>query len=115
MKYGLTDRDIKYIIESIKSFSEITEVILFGSRAKGNFKNGSDVDMAIKGENITHNTVTRLSYLLNEEKPLPYYFDIVHYEKINEPKLIEHIDRVGIVFYHHLHTKHISLINKTIR
>ncbi|GAX61307.1 DNA polymerase beta domain [Candidatus Scalindua japonica] len=38
MKYGLLDRDIKYIIESIKTFSEITEVILFGSRAKGSSK-----------------------------------------------------------------------------
>jgi len=99
MKYGLKDRDFKYITESIRTFSEITAVILFGSRAKGNFKTGSDVDMAIKGENITHSTVTRLSYLLNEEKPLPYYFDIVHYEKISEPELKEHIDRVGVVFY----------------
>ena len=99
MKYGLKDRDFKYIIESIRTLSEITEVILFGSRAKGNFKTGSDVDIAIKGENITHSTITRFSYLLNEEKPLPYYFDIVHYEKINEPELKEHIDRVGIVFY----------------
>jgi predicted nucleotidyltransferase len=99
MKHGLEERDINYIIESIKTFSEIKEVVLFGSRAKGKFKKGSDVDMAIKGENVTHNTVTRLSFILNEEKPLPYYFDIVHYEKIKEPELSEHIDRVGIVFY----------------
>lgn len=99
MVYGLKNRDIKHIIESIKAYSEIKEVVLFGSRAKGNFRNGSDVDMAIKGEEITYSTVTHLSYLLNEEKPLPYYFDIVHYEKINEPKLIEHIDHVGIVIY----------------
>lgn len=99
MKNGLEERDIKYITESIKTFSEIKEVVLFGSRAKGKFKKGSDVDMAIKGENITHSTVTHLSHLLNEEKPLPYYFDIVHYEKIKEPELLEHIDRAGIVFY----------------
>ena len=99
MKYGLNERDIKYIIESIKTFGEIKEVVMFGSRAKGNCKKGSDVDMAIKGENITHSTVTRLSYLLNEEKPLPYYFDIVHYEKIKEPELLGHIDRVGVIFY----------------
>ncbi len=55
--------------------------------------------MAIKEENITHSTVTSLSYLLNEEKPLPYYFDVVHYEKTEEPELTEHIDRVGILFY----------------
>ncbi len=48
---------------------------------------------------ITHSTVTHLSYILNEEKPLPYYFDIVHYEKIDEPELIKHINRVGVVLY----------------
>ena len=99
MNYGLEKRDIKHIIESFKAFSEIKEAVLFGSRAKGNFKKGSDVDMAIKGENITHRIVTRLSSILNEEKPLPYYFDIVHYEGIDEPELKEHIDRVGIVLY----------------
>ncbi len=101
MKYGLKERDIKHIIESFMVFSEIKEAILFGSRAKENFKKRSDVDIAIKGENITHDTVIHLSNLLNEEKPLPYYFDIVHYESIEEPDLTEHIDRIGIVIYEH--------------
>lgn len=95
---GLLQKDIELIKHGISQFPEITGVILFGSRAKGNFKPGSDVDLAIKGVDITHTTVSRLSFMLNEEIPLPYFFDIVHYEKITEPELIHHIDRVGINF-----------------
>ena len=99
MSYGLFERDIAAITQAISQFPEISQTILFGSRAKGNYKPGSDVDLAIKGAEINYATVSRLSFMLNEELPLPYFFDIVHYEKITEPKLIEHIDRVGRLFY----------------
>jgi predicted nucleotidyltransferase len=99
MKYGLIERDFIYINEAIREFPEITEVILFGSRAKGNYKTGSDVDLAIKGDLITYEITARFADCLNEEKPLPYFFDVVHYETITEPKLKEHIDRVGIKIY----------------
>jgi predicted nucleotidyltransferase len=96
MKYGLIERDFVYINEAIREFPEIAEVILFGSRAKGNYKIGSDVDLAIKGDRITYEITARFADCLNEEKPLPYFFDVVHYEEISAPKLKEHIDRVGI-------------------
>ena len=99
MSYGLLERDIAAITQAISQFPEISQTILFGSRAKGNYKPGSDVDLAIKGTEINYATVSRLSFILNEELILPYFFDIVHYEKITEPKLIQHIDRVGKVLY----------------
>lgn len=99
MKYGLIERDFICINEAIREFPEITEVILFGSRAKGNYKIGSDVDLAIKGDLVTYEITARFADCLNEEKPLPYSFDVVHYEAIAEPKLKEHIDRVGIKIY----------------
>ena len=99
MPYGLQDRDLKHIIESVQAFPEIDLVVLFGSRAKGTQKTGSDVDLAIKGESVTYETAVRLADMLNEEKPLPYFFDVLHYESINEPRLVEHIDRVGVVIF----------------
>ncbi|MFZ4704198.1 MAG: nucleotidyltransferase domain-containing protein [Candidatus Methylumidiphilus sp.] len=99
MPYGLLERDLKLIIESVQSFPEISSAVLFGSRAKGTHKIASDVDLAIKGESITYETAIRLADMLNEEKPLPYYFDVLHYESINEPSLLDHIDRIGIVLY----------------
>jgi len=69
---------------------------LFGSRAKGNYKTGSDLDLAIKGDRITYEITARFADCLNEEKPVPYFFDVVHYEAIANPMLKSHIDRVGI-------------------
>jgi predicted nucleotidyltransferase len=99
MKYGLLERDLSYIKKGIDNFPEIEEVILFGSRAMGNFKKASDIDLAIKGIKVTRTTVIRLSGLLNEEYPIPFFFDIVHYEKIGNIKLKEHIDKYGISLY----------------
>jgi len=103
MSYGLKDRDMKHIIESVQAFPEIDFLVLFGSRAKGTQKIASDVDLAIKGESVTYETAVRLADMLNEEKPLPYFFDVLHYESINEPRLVEHIDRVGVVLYSKSH------------
>jgi uncharacterized protein len=99
MLYGLRDSDLSQIMDAIAQFDEISEVVLFGSRAKGNYKAGSDVDLAIKGDRVTHTTLLELSDCLNEEKPLPYFFDLVHYETLDEPRLAEHIDRVGVVIF----------------
>ncbi|WP_069472107.1 nucleotidyltransferase domain-containing protein [Candidatus Marithrix sp. Canyon 246] len=99
MKFGLKQRDMDNIRLALKKFPEIEEAIIFGSRAMGNYKNGSDIDISIKGNNISHRTLARLNSLLEEELPIPFFFDIVDYAKISSDKLIAHIDRVGIVFY----------------
>ncbi|MBM7571850.1 nucleotidyltransferase family protein [Aquibacillus albus] len=80
-------------------FSEIESGIIFGSRAMGNYKRGSDIDIAITGKGITSKTLYMLSDLLNEEYPLPYFFDIIHYESISNENLKDHIDKEGKIIY----------------
>lgn len=99
MKYGLKERDVKNIFYAIKRFSEIETVFVFGSRAIGNYKKGSDVDIAIKGANITNNIVIKLSTILNEELALPYYFDVINYKTIENVNLKKHIDNIGKILY----------------
>ncbi|MEJ5310473.1 MAG: nucleotidyltransferase domain-containing protein [Anaerolineae bacterium] len=99
MKHGLLPRDLDYIIQALRQFPEVEVALIFGSRAKGNYTRGSDVDLAIRGERITPTTISRLSFLLNEEYPLPYFFDVVHYETLSNSDLIEHIDRVGEIIF----------------
>jgi predicted nucleotidyltransferase len=99
MKHGLLPRDLSYITQALRQFPEVKVVLIFGSRAKGNYKRGSDVDLAVKGVGITPTTVSRLSFLLNEEYPLPYFFDVVHYETLSNSDLVEHIDRVGEIIF----------------
>jgi len=97
-KFGLRDSDIKSITQLLKESDNIQEAILFGSRAKGNYTHGSDVDIAIIGD-FDFRTLTHLSYLLNQESNMPYKFDIVDYASIENRELKEHIDRVGVCIY----------------
>jgi uncharacterized protein len=96
MDTGLTQADIKRIAAAIKQFPEINDAVIFGSRVKGTYKKASDVDLAIKGRAVTSETIKRLNFLLNEELPLPYFFDVVHYESLESRQLVEHIDRAGM-------------------
>lgn len=97
--FGLKPGDLESIVAIIGKYPEIEEAIIFGSRAKGNFKNGSDVDIAIKGPLVNFRSVAATSYLLNEETLMPYQFDVVNYRTIKNIDLINHINRVGISFY----------------
>lgn len=97
--FGLQSRDQTLIKNAIGLFDEIERALIFGSRAMGNYKKGSDVDIAIVGEEVTRKTVSELHFLLNEEYPLPYFFDVVHYEGITNKSLIRHIDTEGVEMY----------------
>lgn len=98
-KFGIYDKTFELILDALKKFAEIDKAIIFGSRAMGNYKKGSDIDFAIFGNEITTNTVTRLSALINQELPIPYFVDVINYNTISNVKLKEHIEKEGIVFY----------------
>ena len=98
-RYGLSDSALEQVTEAIRQFDQIVAVVLFGSRAKGNYKPGSDIDLAVKGDRVSPRNVAQLADCLNEETPLPYFFDVVHYETLDNQALVDHIDRVGIVIY----------------
>lgn len=96
---GLTVDDLQVISHVFSEQPAVKNAILFGSRAKGNFRQGSDIDIALTGESITFQDVSRLSYILNEETNLPYKIDLLNYHTITEPDLKAHIDRIGIEIY----------------
>lgn len=93
--FGLNNSTLAIIIREMQKFPQIQEAIIFGSRAKGTSTPGSDIDIAVKGPHISSRTVDKLRRILNEEAPIPHHVDIVHYEKITNHSLREHIDRVG--------------------
>ena len=99
MSFGLQDKDLAYIVSIIQQYEEVEKAAIFGSRAKGNYKPSSDVDIAIWGSEITFTVVASLHDILEEESPTPYFFDIVDYSHLSHQELKEHIDRVGIVIF----------------
>lgn len=98
MKYGLRDAVLMQIIDVLKNFREIEKAVLYGSRAKGNYKEGSDIDIVFYGADITLSVINRVANDL-DDLLLPYTFDLAVFEKINDRDIIDHIERVGMVIY----------------
>ena len=98
MKYGLKEQTINKILKVFQSFPEIEEAILYGSRAKGYFKPGSDIDLTIKGKNLNLQLINKIDLKL-DDLLLPYTFDLSIYNQIDNSDLLEHIKRVGKDFY----------------
>lgn len=98
MKYGLKPHIWKQIFECVEKNERIQEVVLYGSRAKGTQKNASDIDLVLKGENLTTNDQARLENDL-DDLLLPWKFDISIFHNITNPELLDHIKRVGITIY----------------
>ena len=95
MKYGLKQEVIEGITNAFQKVKTIEKVVLYGSRAKGNYRNGSDIDIVLFGKNLTlDNSVYPLMEEL-EELYLPYSFDISIFNHIDNENLIEHINSIG--------------------
>ncbi|WP_439554772.1 nucleotidyltransferase domain-containing protein [Dyadobacter sp.] len=98
MNYGLKENTIAAIQEVFKKYSLVNKVLLYGSRAKGNFRNGSDIDLVMVGESLTLSDQFKIEMEL-DDLLLPYKIDLVIYHQIENEQLIGHIDRVGVVFF----------------
>lgn len=96
--YGLNKETIDQIKSLCLHYPQIEQAILYGSRAKGTFKNGSDIDLTLKGHDLNLDVLTRLSNELDDTS-LPYMFDLSIYDHIQNPDLLEHINRVGVIIY----------------
>ncbi len=95
--FGLPQRTIDILRDYFAKIPEIETVMIYGSRAKGNFEKGSDIDFAFFSrceKDLTGKLLTEL-----DELPTPYFFDVTNYYKLEHRGLKEHIDRAGINFY----------------
>lgn len=96
--YGLKPHTIKAIQGVFAKYPNIEKTILFGSRAKGNYRNGSDIDLTLVGSNLTLSQQFAIETEI-DDLLLPYKMDLSIFHKIENQDLIDHINRVGITFY----------------
>lgn len=96
--FGLKESDIEILQKLGKEYSDIEQLIIFGSRAMGNYKPGSDVDLAIVG-NISQQELLEIDGLLNDELPTPYFYDVLAVSELRNKALLEHIHQFGKVVY----------------
>ena len=98
-KYGLQEYQLKIILEYLAKHKEIEEAVLFGSRAIGTYKKTSDIDIALKGKQITPFIAAELKSELEDDTVIPYFFDCVPYPQLTHEHFIRHIDEHGITIY----------------
>ena len=98
MKYGLSESTVTKICTVFSQYPAIERAVLYGSRAKGNFKPASDIDLTLYGASLTPRLCATIADAL-DELLLPYGIDLSLFDCLDSVELREHIARVGIVFY----------------
>ncbi len=98
MEFGLPDSTCTAVRQILASYPQIEKAVLYGSRAKGNDRTGSDIDLTLFGTALDHRLLLSIASAL-EESDIPYTVDLSLFEQIETPTLREHIERVGRVFY----------------
>lgn len=98
MQFGLENKDIERICFVLSSVKEVEKAIVYGSRAKGNFKPFSDIDLTLIGEGLDLDVLNKITWQL-DDLLLPYKIDLSIYSHISNEDLKEHIQRVGEVLF----------------
>ncbi|MDP1725441.1 MAG: nucleotidyltransferase domain-containing protein [Bacteroidota bacterium] len=96
--FGLSARDMKTIESILNQFPEIKQIQVFGSRANGSYKPGSDIDFVILDEELNDRRLMKLKEAFDESS-LPFHVDIIHYPALTNEELKKHIDRVGVPIF----------------
>ena len=95
---GLSAATLEQICTTLARFPQVEKGVLYGSRAKGNFKPGSDIDLTLRGEGLTLSLLGDIDMAL-DDLLLPYEIDLSIYDQLGHAELVAHIDRVGRVIY----------------
>jgi len=98
IRFGLKETTINQINAVFSRYPEIEKAIIYGSRAKGNYRNGSDIDITLFGNELTHEQLNRIESQL-DDLLLPYSIDLSLFKYIDALDLIHHINTVGHIFY----------------
>lgn len=96
--HGLSNETVGKICVVFARHPAVEQAVLYGSRAKGNYKPGSDIDLSLHGAALTLQELWAINDEL-DELLLPYSIDVLIFEQLTHEKLKEHIERVGVVFY----------------
>ena len=98
MRFGLKESTIDQINTVLAQYPQVESAILYGSRAKGNYRPGSDIDLTLTGYQVDLALIHKVELAL-DDLLLPYTIDLSAYRQLGNPELIDHIERVGKLFY----------------
>ncbi|MBS4050387.1 nucleotidyltransferase domain-containing protein [Methylomonas rivi] len=95
---GLSVGNIAALQRVFANHPEVEQALLYGSRAKGTARKGSDIDLTLLGDKLDYRLLTRIETEI-DDLLLPYTVDLSLFQQIDNPDLIDHIRRVGLIFY----------------
>ena len=99
MQHGLSDQTLQKIRDVFVRYPQVEEAVLYGSRARGDYKNGSDIDLTLRGSTeLTHTILSQIANDLDDQL-LPYTIDLSIFKNIRNPEMIDQIERVGVALY----------------
>lgn len=98
MRFGLSDTVIEELKEVFRRHANIKKVLIFGSRSKGNYRAGSDIDLALIGTHLDYRQILDIATEI-DDLGLLYSIDLIDYNSKKGTPIGDHIDRVGQVFY----------------
>ena len=96
--YGLTEAQWEMLTAVLRRYPAVTQAILYGSRAKGNFTERSDVDLVVVGQGLDRHLIAQVQLDL-ADSDLPYLVDVQAWDEVVSPALRAHIERVGVVVF----------------
>lgn len=96
--HGLSRQTVQRIQDVLSHHPEVRRAVLFGSRAKGTARPGSDIDLALYGDGLDWRVLGRIEDEL-DDLLLPYSFSLLHHDARTDAELAAHIARVGLPFY----------------
>jgi predicted nucleotidyltransferase len=96
--FGLSEQTIEAIQKVLLKYPQVEKAVLYGSRAMGNFRPGSDIDLTLFGQSLDLSILHKIEDDL-DDLLLPYKMDLSIYKQIKNPDFLDHIHRVGKVFY----------------
>ena len=94
-RFGLQSDVITKLLRVFESHPGVEKVLIYGSRAMGNYRPGSDIDLTLKGKQLEWNDLLSIELAI-DELLLPYKVDLSLYDEIDNKDLIDHIDRWGV-------------------
>jgi uncharacterized protein len=98
MNHGLSEPAVERIRGVLAHFPEVEKAIIYGSRAKGTHRPGSDIDLTLYGSGLGQTQLARIDEEL-DDLLLPYQMDLPLFASLTHPALLDHIRRVGVVLY----------------
>ena len=98
LNFGLSKKTIESINSVFERYPAIEKAIIYGSRVKGNYRDGSDIDLTLKAPSLTTSELLKIENEL-DDLLLPYKIDLSLFHQLSEQDILDHIERVGVVFY----------------